>query len=260
MKILNLAVYRFQPLTGLEAARAEIQSLCETHDLKGTILLADEGVNAFVAGAEAAVDTFERRLGEILGMPDLVGKRSWSDFVPFKRLFVKIKPDLIPYGTDLAPEASPRGTAIEAQELKRWYDEGVDFEILDTRNEFEVQIGTFERARSLNLSTFREFADKVGELPPEAKQKPLVIFCTGGIRCEKASLDLAAKGFTDVRQLEGGILKYFEECGDAHYQGSCFVFDDRLAVNGALEPIEVDRSLGSDQLRKELARRSRYSS
>jgi UPF0176 protein len=122
------------------------------------------------------------------------------------------------------------GPALSAKELKQWLDEGRDFVLLDTRNDYEIEIGTFEQATDLNIHHFRDFEAAVEKLPEESKQKPVVMFCTGGIRCEKASPLLLQKGFQEVYQLDGGIIKYFQEVGGAHYRGDCFIFDFRTSI------------------------------
>lgn len=235
--ILNWSGYKFLPLQDLESLQRDLTQLCTELGLKGTLLIAPEGFNGFVAGAKSSVQAFEAAVQKRLPAPDLVGKLSESDTVPFKRMLIKIKRETIPIGDDSVRPFETPGRTIAPRELKKWLDENRDFTLLDTRNGFEVEIGTFSRAVELGIKRFRDFADQArAQLPDEAKQKPVVMFCTGGIRCEKASLILERQGFKDVLQLDGGILKYFEECGDAHYSGQCFVFDDRRALNGQLQP------------------------
>lgn len=151
-------------------------------------------------------------------------------------MLVKLKKEIIPMGR---PDVSPvemTGDRIAPVELKKWLDENRDFLLLDTRNDYEVELGTFEKAQHLNLRHFRNFAQKLDLLPPEMKDKPVVMFCTGGIRCEKATAYALKSGFKEVYQLEGGILKYFEECRKDHYDGECFVFDHRRTVDSELKP------------------------
>jgi predicted sulfurtransferase len=125
---------------------------------------------------------------------------------------------------------------LAPRELKRWLDEGRDVVLLDTRNSFEVEHGTFHGAQHIGLANFRSFGERVGELDPRLKGKTVVTFCTGGIRCEKAAPLLIHEGFRDVYQLDGGILKYFEDCGSSHFDGSCYVFDERVALDSGLLP------------------------
>jgi UPF0176 protein len=155
--------------------------------------------------------------------------------VPFKHLRIKLKKEIVSFRTaGIDPVAAP-APVISAAELKRWYDEGRDFVMLDTRNHWEYRVGTFDNAINPQLNNFCEFP-KATEALEALKQKTVVTFCTGGIRCEKAAPLLQQQGFTEVYQLQGGILKYFEECGGAHWQGNCAVFDERGALDPKLRP------------------------
>jgi predicted sulfurtransferase len=159
---------------------------------------------------------------------------SESDHQPFNRMLVKIKKEIIAFGVcgiDPARRPAPR---LAPRQLKRWLDEGRSVTLLDTRNTYEVKLGTFRGARTLGLDHFREFPAAATTLPGNLKDEPVVTFCTGGIRCEKAAPLLEMAGFTSVFQLDGGILNYFAECGGAHYEGDCFVFDKRVAVDSSL--------------------------
>jgi RluA family pseudouridine synthase len=202
--------------------------------LRGTILLSEEGINVFVAGERQATDTLVSRLRELPACGDLEVKESLSDHQPYNRMLVKIKREIIAFGVDgIDPRryTSPRMTP---QTLRAWLDEGREVTLLDVRNKFEVDAGTFEGAESIGIESFRDFPNAVARLSDELKKRPVVTFCTGGIRCEKAAPLLERCGFEQVYQLDGGILKYLNECGDAHYQGECFVFDRRVAVDAAL--------------------------
>lgn len=237
MEYLNLAFYRFFDLgqEALPALRAQLLDLGLKHELKGTILIAPEGLNAFVAGARERIASF--RLELVVLVPQLAGvdmKESVSDHQPFSRMLVRIKKEIITMGR---PDVSPArftGPRLSARELKTWIDEGRELVFLDTRNDYEVRLGTFESAIDLKLKTFRQFPERILELPAELKEKTVVSFCTGGIRCEKASALLLKEGFKNVYQLDGGILKYFEEVGGTHYNGECFVFDHRVALDSCL--------------------------
>jgi UPF0176 protein len=157
---------------------------------------------------------------------------------PFRRMRVKIKREIIAFGVaGIAPGCytSPR---LSARELKQWLDEGRPVTLLDTRNNFEVQTGSFRNALPIGIDDFRDFPAAVYQLPDELKQQPVVTFCTGGIRCEKAAPYLERAGFENVYQLDGGILKYFEECGAAHFEGKCFVFDERVALDASLQAVD----------------------
>ena len=140
------------------------------------------------------------------------------------------------------------GQHLSAHEFKRWYDENKDMIVLDTRNDYEVALGTFKNAMDLNIETFRAFPDAVQELSDEIKDKPVVTFCTGGIRCEKASQYMINQGFKEVYQLDGGILKYFEECGGEHYDGECFVFDKRVSLDSSLSETAVTQCYAATRM------------
>ncbi len=234
--VLNISAYKFVRLDDLPAIRSQLKSLADSFKLKGTILLAPEGINLFVAGDAPLVRKFLDELQSQPRFSNLPIKESWSDSQPFNRMLVKLKKEIISFGVDnVDPEHRP-SKKISAEELKRWLDEGRDVLLLDTRNDYEVELGTFDNAVDLHIHSFREFPQRVLDLPPDARQKPMVMFCTGGIRCEKAGPYVEQAGFKEVYQLDGGILRYFEECGRSHYHGDCFVFDDRVAVKPDLAP------------------------
>src|SRR5262249_778191 len=142
--------------------------------------------------------------------------------------------EIIAFGVDGIDPIRRPAPKLSARELKRWLDEGRPFTLLDTRNDFEVTLGTFHNAVPIGIQHFREFPAAVAKLPRNSQQRPIVTFCTGGIRCEKAAPYLIQNGFEQVFQLDGGILKYFEECGNDHYQGECFVFDNRVGLTAEL--------------------------
>jgi UPF0176 protein len=230
----NVAAYKFASLGELEALQAELRPMCTEAGMRGTILLSPEGINVFVAAERPAADRLLVRLRAIPGLADLTAKVSESDHQPFHRMLVKIKKEIIAFGVagiDPARRPAPR---LAPSQLRQWLDEGRAVTLLDTRNAYEVKLGTFRGARTLDLDHFREFPAAASELPGNLKDEPVVTFCTGGIRCEKAASLLEMAGFTKVFQLDGGILNYFEECGGAHYEGDCFVFDKRVAVDASL--------------------------
>jgi predicted sulfurtransferase len=231
---VNIAAYKFTELEDLADLRAQLLELCRSQQIRGTILLSVEGINLFVAGSRRGIDALLAKLHSMPGLADLEVKRSFSSDQPFNRMLVKIKKEIIAFGVE---EIDPRrytSRRLAARELKRWLDEGRNVTLLDTRNNFEIQAGTFRNATAIGVDDFRDFPAAVQHLPDELKDHTVVTFCTGGIRCEKASPYLERAGFRDVYQLEGGILKYLEECGGDHYEGHCFVFDKRVAVDAAL--------------------------
>jgi predicted sulfurtransferase len=235
LPILNAAAYKFAELRDLQELRERLKGECVGRALKGTILLSPEGINLFIAGERTAVESVVSTIRAIPGLETLEAKLSESDEQPFNRMLVKLKNEIIAFGVEGINPARHTSPRLPAKELKRWLDEGRPVTLLDTRNTYEVKLGTFAGAVTLPIRHFRKFPAAVDALPEELKQAPVVSFCTGGIRCEKAAPYLARAGFREVYQLEGGILKYFEECGGAHWEGECFVFDKRVGVDPALQ-------------------------
>ncbi len=233
--VVNIAAYKFLPLTDLKRCRARLLALCREWDLKGTILLSPEGINLFVAGAEDKIDRLLTELHTWPGLADLEAKFSTTQHQPFRRMLVRIKKEIIAFGVEGIDPARRTSPKLPAAELKRWLDEGRPVTLLDTRNDYEVKLGTFRNARPIGVEHFREFPDAVKKLPAELKEQAIVMFCTGGIRCEKAGPYMEREGFKHVFQLDGGILRYFEECGGAHYDGECFVFDHRTGLDPTLQ-------------------------
>jgi UPF0176 protein len=233
--VVNVAGYLFAPLDRLAERRENLRSLGKAEHLKGTILLSPEGINLFLAGSRNGVD---RLIGQLRSDPLLAGletKESVSDRQPFRRLLVKVKKEIIAFGVPGVMPETYTSKKLPAQELKQWLDEGRPVTLLDTRNDYEVRLGTFAGATPIGIDHFRDFPAAVRKLPAALKHQPIVMFCTGGIRCEKAGPFMEQEGFRQIFQLDGGILKYFEECGGEHYDGDCFVFDQRVAVNPQLE-------------------------
>jgi UPF0176 protein len=233
-EVLNLAGYKFAPLDHLPELRARLLDFCLAHDLRGTILLSPEGINFFVAGQREQANGLLAELRAVPGLEDLAPKESASAEQPYNRMLVKIKKEIIAFGIDGIDPARQPTAKIPAATLKQWLDEGRPLTLLDTRNDYEIRLGTFRGARAAGIDHFREFPEAVHRLPEEMKSQTVVTFCTGGIRCEKAGPYLELAGFENVFQLDGGILKYFEECGGAHFEGECFVFDRRVGVDSAL--------------------------
>jgi RluA family pseudouridine synthase len=237
--VTNLAAYRFVELSGLKGLREELLALCKEAGLKGTILLSVEGINLFVAGSAEGISRLMSRLREIPGLGDFEGKVSESEDQPFRKMLVRIKREIISFGVEGVEPGKRTSPKLSAKELKRWLDEGRKVTLLDTRNDYEVKLGTFKGAVVPDIRTFREFPQAVRELPDAMKDETLVMFCTGGIRCEKAGPFMEMEGFKNIYQLDGGILKYFEECGGDHYDGECFVFDQRVGVDPALQETDT---------------------
>jgi UPF0176 protein len=233
---LNISAYKFAPLTGLEEWRSKLLDVCRENSLKGTILLSPEGINLFVAGERSGVETLLSTIRGMPGLGDFQPKESLSMQPPFGRMLVKIKKEIITFGVKGIDPAARPTAKLPPRTLKQWLDEGRAVTLLDTRNNYEVRLGTFRGAIPADIDHFRDFPDAVKRLPAKLKEQPLVMFCTGGIRCEKAGPFMEQAGFKNVLQLDGGILKYFEECNGTHYDGECFVFDERVGVDAALRP------------------------
>lgn len=232
---VNISTYLFTPLSDLKRLRTSLLTSGKHLNLKGTVLLSNEGINLFISGLSQAIDEFLENLRRISGLENLQPKFSESSHQPFNRFLVRIKKEIIAFGVEGINPAKRTSPKLSATELKRWLEEGKEITLLDTRNDYEIKLGTFQKALPIGINHFREFPKAVARLPEELKKKPIVMFCTGGIRCEKAGPYLESQGFENVFQLDGGILKYFEECGNHHYDGDCFVFDQRVGVDPSLQ-------------------------
>jgi len=228
--VINIAAYKFVDLDNLPERRRTLSALCREENLKGTILLTPEGINLFIAGSRQGIDHLLSVLRSDDALNDLEVKESLSNHQPFSRMLVKIKQEIIAFGQEGIAPAVKTSQKIAAEELRSWLDSGKDVVLLDVRNDYEIGVGTFENAVPVRVDNFRDFPEAIERLPEEWREKPIVMFCTGGIRCEKAGPFMEAAGFRDIYQLSGGILKYFEDVGGAHYQGECFVFDKRVAL------------------------------
>ncbi|MDP3797121.1 MAG: sulfurtransferase [Polaromonas sp.] len=241
MQILNIAAYKFVALDRLPELQAAVLAAAQSRGIKGTVLLAEEGINLFLAAGRAGIHDFLAWLRTDTRFHDLETKESWSTAQPFRKLLVKVKPEIIRMNHPAIRPSAGRAPAVNAATLKRWLDCGHDDEgrpvvTLDTRNAFEVDVGTFRNAIDWRIDKFTEFPQALLDHRDELQGKTVVSFCTGGIRCEKAAILMQEAGVNHVYQLDGGILKYFEENGHAHFDGECFVFDERRALDPALNP------------------------
>ena len=237
---LNVAAYKFITFDDLETRRTRYYNDAQARQLRGTILLAEEGINLSLAGPAANLEAFMRDLQAHDPPGALEIKRSYSSAPPFGKLQVKLKREIVALKRpDIRPDRTP-APRVSPADLKAWLDAGRELLLLDTRNEFEIAHGSFVGARSLQLQSFSDLPARLETVDPAWKDCTVVTFCTGGIRCEKAAPLLIEAGFKDVVQLDGGILKYFEECGADHYSGTCFVFDERVALDDTLAPDAAD--------------------
>jgi len=240
--ILNISAYRFVELSDTAALRESIRSQAQARSLKGTVLLAKEGINLFIAGPADEVRGFVRWLRSDARFAALAPKESWSSEVPFGKLLVKVKGEIIRMNHPTIRPAAARAAAVDATTLARWLDAGHDdagrlVVMLDTRNAFEVEQGRFHGAIDWQLKKFSDLPAAALDHRADLEGATVVSYCTGGIRCEKAAIYLAEAGVANVMQLDGGILKYFEDVGGRHFDGECFVFDAREAVDASLAEV-----------------------
>ena len=232
--VVNIAGYKFEPLVDPVDLVSVYQQKCDELKLKGTMLISKNGINFSLAGTQQATDTIVAFLEEDNRFLNIPLKVTYSETQPFRRMKVRLKKEIISLGRKDINPRELTGERISPQDLKSLLDNKEDVLVLDTRNEYETRVGKFKNAIDLNLDTFRDFPEAIESLPEEYKDKQIVMYCTGGIRCEKASAVMMKAGFADVKQLEGGVLDYFKETGGAYWEGDCFVFDERVALDTEL--------------------------
>jgi UPF0176 protein len=240
MRFLNIAAYKFVEITDATALREVLLQRCQALALKGTVLIAPEGINIFLAGSPESITQFLSDLKADLRFADLIVKQSFSADQPFGKLLIKLKQEIITMRQPAIRPTEGRAAAVLPETLKQWLDQGHDeagreIVLLDTRNHFEVEQGTFNGAIEYNIERFSQFPQAITPHIESLSKKRVVTFCTGGIRCEKAAIYMQNLGVEHVTQLEGGILKYFEDVGQAHYSGRCFVFDERVSLDEKLD-------------------------
>ena len=237
--VVNIAGYRFVDLPDRDELREPMLDVCLEAGLKGTVLLSPNGINFFLAGTEESTNSFLSHLESDERLASIPIKLSHTEYQPFRRMLVKRKREIISLGMDDIRPSEFTAPHISPNEFKQMLDGGEDVVVLDARNDYETRVGMFDGAVDLAIASYRDFPDAIESLPDEYQSKTVVMYCTGGIRCEKASAVMLKAGFEDVRQLEGGILGYFDECGGTHWSGDCFVFDQRVALDHQLEETEV---------------------
>lgn len=229
------ALYKFVALEDYAALRDPLLDFCNAHGIKGTLLLAREGINGTIAGTRESIDAVLAYLKRDARLADLEHKESYHDACPFKRMKVKLKKEIVTMGVEDIDPARIVGTYVEPKDWNALISDP-DVIVIDTRNHYEYQLGSFERALDPNTETFRQFPDYVARALDPQKHKKVAMFCTGGIRCEKSTAYLLQQGFDEVYHLKGGILKYLEEVAPEQslWRGECYVFDDRVAVDHSL--------------------------
>jgi len=235
---LNIAGYKFERLDSLDTLIPEFQDKCDELELKGSVYLSPRGINFSISGTEENIEKYIEFMENDSRFLNIPLKRTFSETQPFRRMKVRLKKEIISLGRDDIDPRELTGEYVSPQELLSMYENNEDVVVLDTRNEYETRVGLFENAVDLQLDTFRDFPKAIEQLPEEYKEKQIVMYCTGGIRCEKASAVMLKAGFTDVKQLEGGVLDYFKETGGKYWNGDCFVFDERVALDTDLNETE----------------------
>jgi UPF0176 protein len=228
----HIAAYKFVDIDDPATLREHLLSTCKSLSLKGSIVLASEGINLYLSGLPANTDGFLAELRSDARFRNIDVKTTTSTIVTYKRMLAKVKPEIITFRAGGIRPHDLRAPSVSASDLKRWLDVGHDDDgreivMLDTRNQFEVDAGTFHNAESLGIEKFSQLPAAAAPVIERWHNKTVVTFCTGGIRCEKAAIYLEEQGLPHVLQLDGGILRYFEHEKDAHWEGELFVFDKR---------------------------------
>jgi len=238
MNIANITGYKFTPIDDELLLRETILKYSTDLNLKGTVLISSKGLNFSVSGTKKNIDNFIVFIHSDKRFSDVDIKITYNEYQPFRKMLVRIKKEIISMGVEEINPFQFTGQKISPKELNNKLDNNEEIVLLDTRNEYEVRLGTFKNALDLDLDSFRDFPEKIEKLREELNGKEVVMFCTGGIRCEKASALMLENGFENIKQIEGGVINYFKETGGKHWNGDCFVFDDRVALNKNL--VETD--------------------
>ncbi|MGQ8363863.1 rhodanese-related sulfurtransferase [Glaciecola sp. 1036] len=244
-KYLVCAMYKFVALEDYKQIRAPLREFMESHNIKGTLLLAKEGINGTVSGSQEDINALLAYLNEDDRISPISHKFSWHDEQPFYRTKVKLKKEIVTMGVEGIDPLQVVGTYVKPKDWNALISDPEVF-VVDTRNDYEIEIGTFKHAVNPHTDSFREFPEYVAQNMDPAKHKKVAMFCTGGIRCEKSTAYMKSQGFEEVYHLEGGILQYLEDVPkqDSLWEGDCFVFDNRVAVNHDLEKSDYDQCYG----------------
>jgi len=238
MNIANITGYKFTPIDDELLLRETILKYSTDLNLKGTVLISSKGLNFSVSGTKKNINNFIVFIHSDKRFSDVDIKITYNKYQPFRKMLVRIKKEIISMGVEEINPFQFTGQKISPKELNNKLDNNEEIVLLDTRNEYEVRLGTFKNALDLDLDSFRDFPEEIEKLREELNGKEVVMFCTGGIRCEKASALMLKNGFENIKQIEGGVINYFKETGGKHWNGDCFVFDDRVALNKNL--VETD--------------------
>lgn len=233
-RCLSITFYKYFNIDNPESQREFFKEMMLKHDIKGKIILAQEGINGAIAGHEEDCMRYLKELKTVEGLEDMTWRTTLSEenIVCFKRTLVKIRQEIVPLGIPgITPTTAGGGKPIKPLELLEWYKNGEDFILLDTRNGYEIEAGTFQNATVPGIERFRDFSKYVETLD-DIKDKKIVTVCTGGVRCEKASAYMKSKGFENVYKLEGGVIEFLKISGDTDFfKGKCFVFDKRETID-----------------------------
>ena len=238
MKIANITGYKFIPIKNELVLQETILKRSTNLNLKGTVLISRKGINFSVSGNKNNIDKFLLFIRSDSRFADVDVKITYNAYQPFRKMLVRIKKEIISMGIEEIDPFQFTGQKISPKELNKKLNNNEDIVLLDTRNEYEVRLGTFKNAIDLNLDSFRDFPKEIEKLRKKLNGKEVVMFCTGGIRCEKASALMLKNGFENIQQIDGGVINYFKETGGRHWNGDCFVFDDRVALDKDL--LETD--------------------
>jgi len=238
MKIANITGYKFIPIKDELVLQETILQRSTNLNLKGTVLISRKGINFSVSGTKNNIDKFLLFIRSDSRFADVDVKITYNEYQPFRKMLVRIKKEIISMGIEEIDPFKFTGQKISPKELNKKLNNNENIVLLDTRNEYEVRLGTFKNAIDLNLDSFRDFPKEIEKLRKKLIGKEVVMFCTGGIRCEKASALMLKNGFENIQQIDGGVINYFKETGGRHWNGDCFVFDDRVALDKDL--LETD--------------------
>ena len=237
--VTHIAGYEFKEIEQPDQLHKTLTAYSAQVHVMGNVYICREGINLSLAGSRSDIDFMLNKVTNELGFTKLLVHTTYCDGIPYKKLLLKVRGKLVPSPPIIENANDTKASYLSSEQLKEWLDEGKDFTLLDMRNRFEVDLGSFENAKHLDIRNFRDLEydkeqEKINQLD---KNKPVVTFCTGGIRCEKGAPYLAQFGFKDVYQLHGGILGYLAKYKNKHWQGDCFVFDDRVCLDTDLNPL-----------------------